>query len=203
MGQANDSCAFFMETRQLSAYIQSLKKEVADKYCLPLSTSADFKRLSLAIVESGTGYLSQSTLKRLWGYVKDTPAKHLTTLDILSRYVGYDDFHSFCKDRHKGDSAESGFASGDTLGVEELAAGERVSLAWAPNREMTLIYLGDMAFEITSSTNTRLSAGTRVKCLRFVTGEPLLLDIVSGHNDGSMVYIVGKHGGIRWNRSGC
>lgn len=192
-----------METRQLSAYIQSLKKEVADKYCLPLSTSADFKRLSLAIVESGIGYLSQSTLKRLWGYVKDTPAKHLTTLDILSRYVGYDDFHSFCKDRHKGDSAESGFASGDTLGVEELAAGERVSLAWAPNREMTLMYLGDMAFEITSSTNTRLSAGTRVKCLRFVTGEPLLLDIVSGHNDGSMVYIVRKHGGIRWNRSGC
>lgn len=103
----------------------------------------------------------------------------------------------------RGDSAESGFASWDTLGVEELTAGERVCLAWVPNREMTLMYLGDMAFEITSSTNTRLSACTRVKCLRFVTGEPLLLDIVSGHNDGSMVYIVGKHGGIRWNRSGC
>ncbi len=193
----------FMETRQLSSHIQSLKKEVAGKYGLPLATSADFKRLSSAMMEAGAGYLSQSTLKRLWGYVKDTQAKHLTTLDILARYVGCDDFHSFCKDRYPGDSPESGFTSGDTLGVESISQGETVALSWAPNREMTLRYLGEMTFEIVESANTRLAPGTRVRCLRFVADEPLLLDLVSDHHGESMVYIVGKHGGIRWSRPGC
>ena len=170
------------------------------------TSAGHFGRLQTAVVGhdgGGAGYLSQSTLKRLWGYVKDTQAKHLTTLDILARYVGCDDFHSFCKDRYPGDSPESGFASGDTLGVESLVRGETVALSWAPNRDMTLRYLGDMAFEIVESANTRLAPGTRVRCLRFVADEPLLLDLVSDHHGESMVYIVGKHGGIRWSRHGC
>lgn len=87
--------------------------------------------------------------------------------------------------------------------MESISQGETVALSWAPNREMTLRYLGEMTFEIVESANTRLAPGTRVRCLRFVADEPLLLDLVSDHHGESMVYIVGKHGGIRWSRPGC
>lgn len=41
--------------------------------------------------------ISLSTLKRLWGYVPYTSRPRLTTLNILSRYVGYRDFSAFCE----------------------------------------------------------------------------------------------------------
>ncbi|MDE6100745.1 MAG: hypothetical protein K2G01_06835 [Paramuribaculum sp.] len=99
-----------MQTRpfNVNEYINRLKSGVADRFGLPLRTSADFVRLSDSISESGAGYLSQSTLKRLWGYVKDTRAKHLSTLDILARYLGSADFHSFCRETDS-EKTESGF----------------------------------------------------------------------------------------------
>ena len=61
---------------------------------------------------------------------------------------------------------------------------------------MRLRALGEMTFEVADCRNTRVSAGTRVRCMSFVTGQPLMLDICDGAE--KMVYIAGKREGIVW-----
>lgn len=188
-----------MDTRPFNEHINRLKTGVTERFGLPLRTSADFVRLSDSICDSGAGYLSQSTLKRLWGYVKDTRAKHLSTLDILARYLGHSDFHSFCREADD-EKTESGFSSDATLRVESLGRGALINITWSPDRLLTLRYLGEMTFEVVDGKNTRLSPATRVRCMQFIAGEPLILDIVAECQTGTMAYIVGKNSGIRWSR---
>lgn len=175
---------------------------VAEKFGLSPCTPSDFARLSETIAASGAGYISPSTLKRMWGYVKDSGSRHLSTLDIPARYVGYDDFSAFCRAIAGSISAESGYTAGDTLSVDTLAIDTEVEVSWLPDRSMRLRYLGDMTFEITSAENTRLAAGACVRCVQLVAGHPLLLDIVGEPGGKPMVYVVGKNNGIRWELPG-
>lgn len=48
----------------------------------PIRTSRDFELLSEAVADAGAGYLSPSTLKRVWGYVRGSQTRHAATLDI-------------------------------------------------------------------------------------------------------------------------
>lgn len=175
-----------------------LREEVARKYRRQIKTSADFSQLSEAVAESGAGYLSQSTLKRLWGYVKDTRRKHRSTLDILSRYIGYNDFAAYCSVLDKMNISDSDFAIGDVLNASELEAGSMVEVFWKPDRTLTLRALEDMTFEVMACQNTRVAVGSTVRCMSFVTGQPLLLDLCSEASGEKMVYIAGKQEGIIW-----
>ncbi len=188
-----------MDTQNLSIYIIRLKMLVAEKFGLSPCTPADFYRLSETIAASGAGYLSPSTLKRLWGYVKNSGARHLSTLDILARYIGYTDFSAFCRAVAPAISVESGYTAGDMLSVDTLPTGAEVEVSWLPDRLMTLRYIGNMTFDIISAVNTKLAAGAQVRCMQFVAGHPLLLDIVDEAGAGPMVYVVGKNNGIRWS----
>ena len=172
---------------------------VAEKFGISPCTPSDFSRLSETVAASGAGYLSPSTLKRMWGYVKDSGSRHLSTLDIPARYLGYADFSAFCRAMADTTSAESGYTAGDTLSVDTLATGAEIVVTWLPDRSMTLRYVGDMTFEITSAENTQLAPGHRVRCMQFVSGHPLMLDIVGNVDEKPMVYVVGKNKGIRWD----
>lgn len=173
-----------------------LREEVVARFGRMVNTSADFGKLSDAIAGSGAGYLSQSTLKRLRGYVKDTRRKHRSTLDILSRYIGHADFAAYCNAMDRLNITDSGFATGQVLDAAALEPEEVVEVYWKPDRMMRLRALGEMTFEVADCRNTRVTAGTRVRCMSFVTGQPLMLDICDGAE--KMVYIAGKREGIVW-----
>ena len=75
-----------------------LLDEVEKKYGRRIATTTDFESLSV-VIEHQTGELvSSSTLKRLWGYVSLNPTPRISTLDILSRFVGSRDFKMFCEE---------------------------------------------------------------------------------------------------------
>ena len=105
-----------------------LREEVVARFGRMVNTSADFGKLSDAVAESGAGYLSQSTLKRLRGYVKDTRRKHRSTLDILSRYIGYADFAAYCNAMDRLNITDSGFATGQVLDAAALEPEEVVEV---------------------------------------------------------------------------
>ena len=77
--------------------IHELIEAVKTKYSNSLATSTDFEEFSLYLQKHTGDIISASTLKRLWGYVRDTHEPRGHTLDILSRYVGYHNFDDFCK----------------------------------------------------------------------------------------------------------
>lgn len=187
-----------MESLLISAYTACLKNEVAVRFGQEPRKSTDFKRLSESIAESGAGYLSQSTLKRLWGYVRDTERKHRSTLDVLARYVGDADFTSFTMRIPKETLKDSGYASDKTLDVSTLTIGTEVELTWIPNRTMVLTYCGNYTFEVKHSMHTRLSKGMKVRCMHITAHQALHLDIISDERSESMIYVVGHRMGINW-----
>ena len=62
-----------------------------------MKTPKDFEFLSECIFEKFHERISPTTLKRLWGYLPESTTPRKTTLDILSMFVGYDNWKDFCR----------------------------------------------------------------------------------------------------------
>ena len=60
-----------------------------------MKTPKDFEFLSECIFEKFHERISPTTLKRLWGYLSETTTPRKSTLDILSMFVGYDNWKKF------------------------------------------------------------------------------------------------------------
>ena len=76
--------------------IQELLKAVEKKYSQNLRTTTDFDVFSLHLKLQLDVSISTSTLKRLWGYVKDKHKPRNQTLDSLAQYIGFFNFNEFC-----------------------------------------------------------------------------------------------------------
>ena len=114
------------------------------KYGRAIQTSSDFDLLSQKIEEATGKLLSASTLKRLWGYVSMCPTPRLATLDILSRYIGFEDYTAFCKDyQDSSNDNQSAFFSGTIIPAKSIEKGQKIMIGWKPDRVVTLEYLGD------------------------------------------------------------
>lgn len=189
-----------MQASKLDYAIASLRNDVSRLFGKRLETTTDYQRLADAITASRTGYVSASTLKRYWGYVKSNySTKRLTSLDALARYVGYDDFNHYMATLDYQEGADSDYNSAVSLDVQTLRAGTRLSLDWHPDRCVIAVYEGDLTFKVEESRNSRLNPGMIFKCLTMVKGQPLILNVFGLEGlEGAVVYIAGKKFGIDW-----
>lgn len=183
-----------MADSKLLLYSKFLRDDVSRKYGKRLETSTDFANLSQSVRESKAGYVSQSTLKRFWGYVRDTySARRTTTLDILAAYIGYDSFSHYCLSIEKGEEDISGYNTSMSLDVQTLSAGTRLSIRWHPDRNIVMTYQGDLTFVVDEVKNSRLKKGSRVRVMTIVKGEPLILSVLAADSSVEpMTYISGK-----------
>ena len=93
---------------------------VEKKYSKPLRTTTDFDEFSFYLQENSFGIISTSTLKRLWGYVNDVHKPRVQTLDLLSRYIGFDFFTTFCSYLKSSSAYNSSFFSAHQVMAKEL-----------------------------------------------------------------------------------
>lgn len=189
-----------MADSKLLLYSKFLRDDVSRKYGKRLETSTDFANLSQSVRESKAGYVSQSTLKRFWGYVRDTySARRTTTLDILAAYIGYDSFSHYCLSIEKGEEDISGYNTSMSLDVQTLSAGTILSIRWHPDRNIVMTYQGDLTFVVDEVKNSRLKKGSRVRVMTIVKGEPLILSVLAADSSVEpMTYISGKKNGVEW-----
>ncbi len=179
-------------TPEILVLIEAVEKRFGRKP----ETTTQFIALSYAI-ESVTSYtVSSSTLKRLWGYVSDTHAPRLSTLDILAQYTGYRSFRVFCDNLRKGKDPSSGFFSTSFIAPEELSEGAQVEIGWAPDRLLRIEYLGDYHFRVVSAKNSKLQPGDEFEANSLMTGYPLYLSGVLRDGAWTMPFIGGKNGGL-------
>lgn len=82
-----------------------------------MKTPKDFEFLSECIFEKFHERISPTTLKRLWGYLSETTTPRKSTLDILSKFVGYDNWKIFTEFTEETEDTEK-------EPVEEKATGE-------------------------------------------------------------------------------
>lgn len=76
--------------------IEKLCKTVEKALDREMRTPKDFSFLADSIFEKMHETVSPTTLKRMWGYLSEPVTPRLSTLDILSQFVGYSSWKDFC-----------------------------------------------------------------------------------------------------------
>ena len=144
--------------------------------------------------------INAKTLKRLFGYDKtDTDSTiRLYTLDILTKYLGYDNWNAYLEHLRLLEGNGSGDFKGEQINADDLQIGDTLQIAWRPNRKSTLKYLGNQMFEIIETENSKWQVGDTFQCRRFISGRPLYVDNLTDGNGvlKSVLFVVGATGGI-------
>ena len=168
--------------------VLALMEAVEKKFERKPETTTQFDKLSDAC------HVSSSTLKRLWGYVNNTPVPRIGTLDVLSKYVGHRSFRAFCENLKKSDS--SAFFTTSFISTEELTEGDQIELGWAPDRLIRIEYQGDNYFRVVSAQNSKLEPNDEFEVLSLMTGYPLCLSGVLRNGSWTTPFVGGKNGGL-------
>lgn len=176
--------------------LKYLLSEVEKRYGRGVNTTTDFEALSVVIEHDINERLSSSTLKRLWGYVSNNSSPSLTTLNILSRYVGTRDFRAFCEDLMKWDLQESGFFTTSCILTSGLEKGARIRIGWNPDRLVLLEYQGDFLFRVLQNLNSSLQEGDEFEASSFFLGYPLYIPRILRDGDYTPSYIAGSVNGL-------
>lgn len=180
-----------------SPHIEKLKAVIAESVMRPMDSPKDFEYLYNSIRERTNETIGLNTLRRMWGYVEGYPTVRESTLDVLSRFVGYPDWHTFVADYCGVEGSESSYRIvSATLSVEEIDIGGMVAIEWNPNRRILLKHEGKGVFEVTEVRNSKIKKGDRFHCERFMIGQPLYIDNLVHEDLTPTLFVVGKQGGL-------
>ncbi len=184
-----------MDTK--SPNIEQLKASVSRFVMRPMTNMRDFEYLYGKIQENTKETVGLTTLRRLWGHIDGYSTVRETTLDVLCRFIGFPDWHTFVSD-HCGetDTQTSHRILSATLNVGELSVGDVVTIEWNPGRRIILRHEGDGYFCVTEAFNSKICAGDRFHCEWFVLGQPLYIDNLVHEGDAPTLFVVGKMGGL-------
>ena len=174
-----------------------LKKEVERIFGRHLTEARDFEQLSHLLLSHTRERLSPTTLKRLWGYLKNEEVETRPhTLDVLARFVGYKNYEDFCAKAERLDEVQSGIKAEEKIATEGLRRGQRLIITWRPDRRIVVRHLGNSQFEVVEAMNTKLSVGVTFRCHLMIQHEPLYLDEVVQIGQPAKVYVAGQKDGV-------
>ncbi len=174
-----------------------LKQDVERTFGRQLIEARDFEQLSHLLLSHTRERLSPTTLKRLWGYLKNEEVQTRPhTLDVLARFVGYKNYEDFCANAERLNEVQSGVKTEEKITTEGLRRGQRLIITWRPDRKIMVKHLGNSQFEVAEAQNTKLSVGDTFRCHLMIQHEPLYLDEVVHLGQPAMVYVAGQKDGV-------
>ncbi|MCR5424807.1 MAG: hypothetical protein K6E93_08655 [Bacteroidales bacterium] len=179
------------------AHIESLKRLVEESAGHEMETSSDFEHLHVQMQHRIGEVVGVSTLKRIWGYIDGYDSVRESTLDIVSRFVGYPDWRTFLADFcGEKDRQSSHRIITSTLASADVAKGMLVALEWNPNRRLVVKHQGKGRYEVVEATNTKLDVGDTFQCARFLLGQSLYVDACKHAGLPPAPFVMGKQGGL-------
>lgn len=176
--------------------IQELVSAVKAKYGKSLDAPSDFEEFSLYLYKHTEEVISASTLKRLCGYVKYPHNTRKYTLDVLSRFVGYNSFEEYCAWLKTSPAYNSSFFSTKQIASSDLKIGQYLEIGWSPNRYLLIRYNGNNTYSIEKAKSSKLQAGDCFETDCFYIGYPLYLPYVIHDNQRTKPFIAGRNGGL-------
>ncbi len=181
-----------------SAEIDKLRREIEDYVGRRLASPADFEYLAGRLQDSDCGYVSPTTLKRIWGYINDIEGSYSPsayTLRALCSLIGFKDMEDFASAETASESKEytGSFVESRTLPLNTI-----VQLRWHPNRKCTLRHLNDTLFEVLASEHARLRPGDIVECGCFTRNAPVYFNRVFRNGFSPVTYVAGSASGVTY-----
>lgn len=180
-----------------SPEIIKLKQMVEDSIPRKIKTPADFTYLSGVIFERCSETISETTLKRIWGYIEGYDTTRFHTLSILARFVGYNDWDDFVRENVIDPNEQSEEIMQKCIYTKNLKAGDKIYYTWNPDRECLVEYLGDNVFKVLESKNSKVQKNDTFVTAFFVENQPLYLDDLTRDGETYALFVVGKNGGLQ------
>jgi len=165
-----------------SIAISQLKKAVEARFGHVPSGPADFGELSIAILRATGERLSPDTLSRIWGYKKGYPSVRQSTARVLEQYAKANE--------------ESDFIHTAAIHADECQKGDRVRIAWLPNRVCVLSYLGDYRWRVEEAVNSKLQVGNTFYCRTIAQDQALIVDHLHTRDADYEGYAIGSKNGL-------
>lgn len=176
--------------------IATLRMDIERELKRRIRTPYDFEFLAGVVWERLHENISPTTLKRLWGYIEGADTTRRTTLCLLSRFLGYEDWEAYLEALATRTDVESEAFAGEGLNIDDLQAGESVEVTWLPNRRCVFRYEGDAHFVVTQAENAKLHVGDRFEAACFIIGKPLYIDRLVRGNEPPTAYVAGAKNGL-------
>ena len=176
--------------------ILALRIDIERELKRRIKTPYDFEFLAGVVWERLHENISPTTLKRLWGYIDGADTTRRTTLCLLSRFLGYEDWEAYLEALAARTDVESEAFAGEGINIDELVPGDMVEVTWLPNRRCVFEYEGNAHFVVTEAENAKLHVGDRFETACFMIGRPMYLDrLVRGMNPPT-AYVAGSKNGL-------
>lgn len=182
--------------------IATLRSRVKEKSGLALDTHFHFIQLVAELEKELREHMSETTLERVWGYSTrgyDTVSRR--TLDVLSRFIGANNWDDFCNTLCKEAGCESDLFITKTITSQSLKEGTRLLIGWQPDRLCEIRYLGNNRFVAIHTENSSIKPGDKFSCLLFEKGRELYMDLFQraedeGEPSPEARYVVGQLNGL-------
>lgn len=174
-----------------------LKREVENKMGFSLKAPTNFDALIARVQNETNETLSMSTIKRLWGYVSQSSSPILSTLSILSRFLGYRDFDDFCAKERIYTCADSDFISQSGGQVKYLHIGDELVLKWKPGHFCEIRYEDTNKFRVINAISCKLQKNDTFSTSFIAVGHPLYATELMRGGECLNDYVAGKTFGLQ------
>lgn len=149
-------------------------------------------------IESKTGeHIGVNTIKRLLGFIDDEREPRVSTLNIIARYLGHDNWETLkLVDNRTGNSDFN--ESQGALDTAQLQPGAMVEITYQPDRRLVIKKAGGNEFTVVESLNSKLLAGDRLRLEHIVKDFPLLVSEVIRDGASLGTFTAGKLQGVNY-----
>lgn len=146
-------------------------------------------------IEAVTGeHLSLNTVKRLVGNLPYESSPRAVTLNIISRYLGFNSwqlFQEYLSGKISGFDTEEGF-----IDMTTQPPGRLVKIRWEPARSISIKHLGEGKYVVSESINSKLRSEDIIYLSQIAEGFPLMVKLVERNGKVLGNYIAARKQGI-------
>ena len=176
-----------------------LSKEIIykllDKAGLTLATPAVGTRLS-EIIKAETGErLGVNTINRLIGLYEVECKPRRFTLEVVARYLGYENYEELIKNTESDNSCFLSDITSDIVSAN-LKNGALVTITYRPDRLIILCHEEGNMYIVARSENSKLHKGDLCTIVHIKSGIPLFASNVTRNGQNLGQYIAGEDGGV-------
>jgi hypothetical protein len=177
--------------------VAALKLAVEKRFGHPIETRSDFTLLAADIERTTRDHIAENTLRRLWGRISSYDTVFTRTLDILSKYIGHEQWKSYCDYLSKEKNPESEIVvEAVSIRVEDLKPGDKIRIGWLPDRICIVQYMGGRTFKAIDAKNATLQIGDTFECSLMLKNFPLFVENLIHGGEYCNRYTMGMINGI-------
>jgi len=173
------------------------RNQIEEKFGKPLRYPSDYDALSIDIKVATGERISINTLKRLTGAIDDVKEPRLSTLDIIAKYLGFNDWDVYIK--NMSDDGNSSFGKDEnSIDQKDLPIGCKVEFHYNPGRKVVLHKDSDMLFCVDESFGSKLRINDRMEIGSFHLHYPLFSKNVTRGTEMLGPFTAGKISGLTY-----